>query len=75
MQAQHNLAQILRELEGGGEMVITRRRKPVARLLPIAAQDEAAIFPDFKARARRTWSGGWRGASSDALVAESRGAR
>ena len=75
MQAQHNLARILRELEGGGEMVITRRRKPVARLLPIAAGDAETIFPDFKARARSTWRGAWRGAGSDALVDESRGAR
>ena len=31
MEAQHNLAVLLREVEAGHELTITRRRKPVAR--------------------------------------------
>ncbi len=31
---QHNLASILRRVEAGAEVLIQRRRKPVARLVP-----------------------------------------
>jgi prevent-host-death family protein len=72
MEAQHNLAALLREVEAGRELTITRRRKPVARLSPVPA-GEPVVFPDFTARAGKTWRGSWRGASAQELVNESRG--
>ncbi len=74
MEAQHNLAVLLREVEAGRELTITRRRKPVARLSPVPAH-EPVVFPDFAARARETWRGPWRGASALELVEETRGER
>lgn len=74
METQHNLAKVLREVDAGHEVEITRRRKVVARLLP-PRRPEKAAFPDFKARARRTWGGQWGGSGSDALLDESRGTR
>jgi len=73
MQAQHNLAALLREIERGQSLVITNRRRPVARLSPVRVVKME--FPDFKARSARTWSGPWRGASSAELLDESRGSR
>ena len=74
MEAQHNLAKVLREVEAGHPVVITRHKKPVARLSPL--ENSAPVtFPDFKKRARATWGGNWKGSSSEALVAESRGDR
>ncbi len=73
MQAQHNLAALLREVERGQTLVITNRRRPVARLSPVRA--DKVDFPDFKARASRTWGSPWRGASSAELLEESRGSR
>lgn len=73
MKAQHNLAALVRRIEVEGELVITRRRKPVAKLVPIDKPPLA--FPDFKARAHKIWGGAWQGAESDALLDESRGAR
>lgn len=73
MQAQHNLAALLREVEQGRTLVITNRKHPVARLAPIRA--EKVDFPDFKARALRTWRTPWQGASSSELVDQSRGSR
>jgi prevent-host-death family protein len=74
MEAQHNLSRVLKLVESGHEVGITRRKKVVARLLP--ARDASAVdLPDFGARARAIWSGGWNGASSDALLEESRGER
>jgi prevent-host-death family protein len=72
MEAQHNLAVLLREVEAGRELTITRRRKPVARLSPVLV-DGPVEFPDFAARARKTWRGRWRGAGAQQLVDESRG--
>jgi prevent-host-death family protein len=72
MEAQHNLALLLREVEAGRELTITRRRKPVARLSPVPV-DGPVEFPDFAARARKTWLGPWRGAGAQQLVDESRG--
>lgn len=72
METQHNLARVLREVEAGEEVVITRRRKIVARILP-PANAEAPAFPDFASRARDLWGNGWAGKSSDALLDEARG--
>jgi len=74
MEAQHNLASLLREVEAGRELTITRRRKPVAVLSPVSAE-APVVFPDFAARARRTWRGPWRGSGTQELVEQSRGDR
>lgn len=74
METQHNLARVLREVEAGHEVGITRRNKLVARLLPPAGQVEVEL-PDFVGRARKVWGGTWRGSSSDELLDESRGER
>lgn len=74
MEAQHNLAVLLREVEAGRELTITRRRKPVARLTPVPAAAPVE-FPDFAGRARKTWRGPWRGAGSQELLEASRGER
>jgi len=72
MEAQHNLAALLREVEMGRELAITRRKKVVARLSP-PVMDEKVEFPDFKARAKKTWEKGWRGVGSEVLLDETRG--
>ena len=72
MQAQHNLASVLREVEAGYEVGITRRKKLVARLLP-PEQPEKVQFPDFGERARSIWGGATQGTSSDDLLNETRG--
>jgi len=74
METQHNLSKVLREVEAGEEVQITRRKKVVARLLPPAVS-EPVRFPDFSARARRTWGETWKGSSSDELLNQSRGDR
>ena len=74
MESQHNLAQVVREVEAGYEVGITRRRKLVARLLP-PEEDDRVELPDFAARARKVWGGAWQGRSSQELVDEGRGER
>lgn len=74
MDAQHNLAKLVREVEAGRGLLITRRKKVVAQLTA-PGREGAATFPDFKARAKATWGKGWRGAGSDELLREGRGDR
>lgn len=74
MQSQHNLAQVLREVEAGYEVGITRRKQLVARVVP-PEDDDRVAFPDFAARARGVWGDGWQGHSSDELVDQGRGER
>lgn len=74
MQSQHNLAQVVREVEAGYEVGITRRKTLVARMLA-PEEDDRVEFPDFAARARKIWGTGWQGSSSQDLVDEGRGDR
>lgn len=74
MEAQHNLSKVLRQVEEGQAVYITRRKKVVARIGP-PAPEEPVAFPDFGRRARRTWGGKWTGASSQELLEASRGER
>ena len=74
METQHNLARVLREVEAGREVGITRRNQLVARLVPPAAPVEIEL-PDFAGHARAVWGDEWVGSSSDALLDESRGER
>ena len=74
METQHNLSKVLRVVEAGHEVQITRRKKVVARLLP-ANEHELVKFPDFATRARRVWGNKWQGAGSNELLDESRGNR
>lgn len=74
METQHNLARVLREVEAGYEVGITRRRKLVARILPVEGTQETA-FPDFNTRAEKVWGTTPASTSSDQLLDESRGDR
>jgi antitoxin (DNA-binding transcriptional repressor) of toxin-antitoxin stability system len=72
METQHNLSQVLRVVESGQKVGITRRKHLVAQIVPV---QEAVEFPDFVERARMAWSGRWKGIASEALLDESRGER
>lgn len=74
METQHNLAKVLREVEAGREVGITRRNRLVARLVPPEGPVEIEL-PDFVARASEVWDGDWTGSSSERLLDETRGER
>lgn len=74
METQHNLSRVLREVAEGHVVEITRRKNVVARIVAPPTV-EPVQFPDFAARAARTWRAPWHGASSDKLVSEGRGDR
>ena len=72
MQAQHNLSKVLRELQPGDRVAITRHKKIVAEVTT-PLDTNTVQFPDFKKRARITWGDTWEGSSTDDLIRESRG--
>lgn len=74
MEAQHNLSKVLKQVEEGHAVYVTRRKQVVAKILPPENKGEV-IFPDFAERARQTWGTAWTGASTDQLLDESRGDR
>lgn len=73
-EAQHNLPKILRAVNAGEEIEITRRNQVVARLIPAAARPARGL-PDFVARARAIWGTGSARKPTSALVLESRAER
>lgn len=72
-QVQHDLKRVLAWVANGEEVLVHRRAKVVARLLPPAAETSAS--PDFVARARRVWGDRPRGAPLSELVSDARGRR
>ena len=50
---QHHLSDVLRHVDQGNEVLVTRRRRAVARLVPVAAAGTRAKWPDFAARVAR----------------------
>lgn len=57
-EAKTHLSQLLERAERGEEIVITRRGKPVAKLVPISERPDAeaatAVFARMKERARKS---------------------
>lgn len=52
---QHHLAEVLRWVEEGEEVEITRRNRAIARIVPARAPSREIPWPDFVARAAVVW--------------------
>ncbi len=70
-EVQHNLPKILRAIDAGEVVEITRRNRVVARLVPAATRPSAGL-PDFVARARAIWGGRSGKRPASAVVIEGR---
>lgn len=58
--ANQTFARLVRQVEGGAEFVVTRRGKPVAKIVPVAAK--RVLTPEQEAareRSRRRLLRGW----------------
>lgn len=47
---QHHLSDVMRHVDQGQEVLVTRRRRPIARLVPAAPAAARVKWPDFAAR-------------------------
>lgn len=50
-QLQHHLSDVMRHVEHGEEVLITRRNRVVAKIIPAESQIERVDWPDFIGRA------------------------
>lgn len=75
-EVQHKLAEVLARVEAGEEVIITRRGKVIARLVPPRPAKRAQRWPDFKARMAATFGPTPPpGTPASALIDEMRGER
>ena len=72
METQHHLSRVLRVVESGQSVGITRRKQLVAKIIPGQAEVE---LPNFVSRARSVWGKSWQGVPSEVLLDETRGVR
>ena len=72
-EVQHHFRKVLAWVENGEEVLVTRRNKAVARLVPSAPASPAAVpLPDFAARARAIWGAQPKGASLSGAILDER---
>ena len=50
---QHHLSDVLRHVDQGQEILVTRRRRAIARLVPAPPAPTKVRWPDFAARIAR----------------------
>jgi len=73
---QRNLKQVMQRVERGQVIEVTRRRRAVARLSPLADKDgPASSWPDFNARARTVFGNRVIAPAGSELVIGDRGDR
>jgi prevent-host-death family protein len=53
-EASQQFARILREVESGAEILVTRRGQPVARIVPVQPSRERQLTPEQEAALERT---------------------
>ena len=76
-QVQHNLASVLRSVEAGEEVIIRRRNRPIAKLVPLASRRKRKVDWSGLAvwRARMFPRGKVGGKAVSDLIYEGRGDR
>jgi prevent-host-death family protein len=75
-EAQHGLSALLERVRKGQELVITKRGRVVAKLVPAEARRGQLMWPDFEARMKRMFpKGSPSGKRLSEIVSEGRGAR
>jgi len=70
---QHHLSEVIDEVEHGEEVVITRRNRVIARIIPYQSKAKSLIWPDFSKRALNAVKGHAKGAALSSFVTHDRG--
>jgi len=69
---QSHLSEVLRRVEDGQEILITRRSRVIARLVPAQDSIRRVSLPDFTERSRRIWGTRTRGKTVSRLIIDER---
>ena len=71
---QHHLSEVLRWVERGQEVSITRRNRIIAKMVPVGIRNPIE-WPDFVGRARGIWGDRPRGTPASRIIIEQRADR
>jgi antitoxin (DNA-binding transcriptional repressor) of toxin-antitoxin stability system len=69
----HDFGRVLSWIEEGEQVEITKRKRVVARLVPVKAQPRKVEWPDFAARRRKLFPNGVKGKPVSEIIDEGRG--
>jgi prevent-host-death family protein len=69
----HDFGRVLNWVEDGEQVEITKRRRVVARLVPVRAKAKKIEWPDFQARLKMTFPNGVKGKPISEILDEARG--
>jgi prevent-host-death family protein len=72
---QQNLKRVMERVQGGQVVEVTRRRRPVARIVPVPQQGLRSPWPDLDARARAVFGDRVIMPSGSAVIFDDREAR
>jgi prevent-host-death family protein len=68
-----DFGRVLSWIEDGEQVEITKRRRVVARLVPVETKARTLKWPDLAARRERTFPNGIKGKPVSKIIDESRG--
>ena len=71
-EVQHNFTKILRWIEDGEVVVITRHKRVVANLVPSAPKDPKTHWPDFTKRMKAIWGNVAEGKPASRIIIDER---
>ena len=71
-EVQHNLSKILRWVEDGEVVVLTRHKRVVANLVPSSAKDRRIDWPDFTERMKGIWENPPAGKPASKIIIDER---
>jgi prevent-host-death family protein len=71
-EVQHNLSEVLRWVEDGEEVQVTRRDRIVAKIVPPERISRKPLWPDFAKRAEAIWGKRPRGKAASEILIEDR---
>jgi prevent-host-death family protein len=71
-QVQHHLSEVLQSVEDGEEVLITKRGRVIAKIVPTRDKPRVPVWPDFVQRSTRIWGKRVRGKSLSAIILEQR---
>ena len=69
----HDFGRVLSWVEDGEQVEITKRRRVVARLVPVEAKGKKIEWPDLAARRKRAFPNGVKGKPVSEILDEGRG--
>lgn len=71
-EVQHNLSRILRWVEDGEVVVVTRHKRVVAHIVPSTPSDHETKWPDFAGRMKSIWDKAPSGKSASRIIIDER---